>query len=183
MRRKWTDLLVLDSGKSKFGPRDGCVAYLQLLSLHPTLLVNLAEGTGLFPWASSKSVWAVSEWLLLTHIYTCTIFLARGYVLSSSSESPARLGAVRWGHSPQESHGDVRGTEKTTCASKKQERSTPLTDRSYSHFRHYRRISSLLPELCLPPENPQYHVTVLDTTDNFNIFYLPIVPQSPFSGN
>ena len=102
-----------------------CLFTMAKCTSHP--LRNLAEGTGLFPWASSKSVWAVSEWLPLTHIYACTIFLARGYVLSSSSESPARLGAVRWGHSSQESHGDGRDAEKTTCASKKQERSTPLT--------------------------------------------------------
>lgn len=103
------------------------VACLRLLSLHPLLLVNLAEGTGLFPWGSSKSVWAVTEWLPLTHMYSRTIFLARGYVLSSSSETPAPLGAVRWGHSSQESHGDVSGADKTMWASKKPEGSTPLT--------------------------------------------------------
>ena len=67
------------------------VACLRLLSLHPVLLVNLAEGTGLFPWGSSKSMWAVTEWLPLTHMYSRTIFLARGYVLLSSSETPAYL--------------------------------------------------------------------------------------------
>ena len=103
------------------------IVCLRLLSLHTIFLVNLAEGTGLFPWGSSKSVWAVTEWLPLTHIYSCTIFLARGYVLSPSSESPAPLGAVRWGHYSQESNGDVRGAEKTTWASQNQEKSTPLT--------------------------------------------------------
>ena len=50
------------------------IVCLRLLSLHTIFLVNLAEGTGLFPWGSSKSVWAVTEWLPLTYMYSRTIF-------------------------------------------------------------------------------------------------------------
>lgn len=66
------------------------IVCLRLLSLHTIFLVNLAEGTGLFPWGSSRRVGC--HWMAATDTHLlCTIFLARGYVLSPGSESPAYL--------------------------------------------------------------------------------------------